>query len=191
MRILDKKKNWLVLPGGSDICPSLYGKKNFKSYTSEYSRKRDEHEVKLYKEAVAQGRPVFSICRGLQLVSALNGLTLIQNIRHTSSHDLLVRDVETDNFEGKRVMTNSIHHQLVWTENKLEGENFKVYGYTNISPIHEYQEDEEINCFIEPEIIHFPKTNSFGVQGHPENMDYSKAYEPMMDYLNDLLKKLF
>lgn len=99
---------------------------------------------------------------------------MIQDIRHTSSHDLLVRNVENDLFD-ERKLVNSIHHQIPWTENKLEGENFKVYGYTNISPIHEYQDGEEINCVIEPEIIHFPKTNSFGVQFHPNHFGVVKS----------------
>jgi len=65
MNYLKKTGNWLVLPGGSDICPSLYGKQNFTSYVSEYSRSRDQKEVEAYHKAVKEGRPVFGICRGL------------------------------------------------------------------------------------------------------------------------------
>lgn len=124
-------------------------------------------------------------------MSALNGLTLIQNIRHPSSHTITVRDLDSNEFEGVECHVNSIHHQIPWTNNKLEGKNFKVYGYTQLSPIHEYQEDEKITCFIEPEIIHFPKTNSIGVQFHPEMMGTYGSYKDIQSYLERLINKLF
>jgi len=182
-------KDVLILPGGSDIDPSIYGKKNYKSHISEYSLERDKREIALYKDAVKKGKPVFGICRGLQLISALNGLTLIQDMNHFSSHPITVRDDDM-NFT-KEIIVNNAHHQCVWTENKLEGDNFVVYGYTNLSKNHHYQEDEIIHCTVEPEIIWFPKTKSLGVQFHPEWMTTGCTYTDCLDYLQKLANKLF
>ncbi len=190
-------KDVLVLPGGSDIDPSIYKKENYKSHISEYSMERDKREIALYKAAVKKGKPVFGICRGLQLISALNGLSLIQHMGHPSSHLITVRD-EDMNFT-KEILVNNAHHQCVWTENKLEGDNFVVYGYTNLSKNHHYQEDEIIHCTVEPEIIWFPETKSLGVQFHPEWMSAcgdvtyydNNNYLKTLDYLQKLANKLF
>jgi putative glutamine amidotransferase len=174
----------LILPGGSDICPSLYGKKNYKSYVSDYSILRDMEEAAMYQKALEKGQPVIGICRGMQLMSALNGLTLIQNIHHPGGHSITVEPLKENNVES--VYVNSLHHQLVWTENKLETEKFKVYGHCSLSDVHDYQKDEKVECTIEPEIIYFPETRSLGVQFHPEMMYDGKRYADVLNYLVEL-----
>jgi gamma-glutamyl-gamma-aminobutyrate hydrolase PuuD len=199
--IIDKA--WLVLPGGSDINPAIYKKPNYKSYVSTHSKYRDKQEIANYKKAIKQGRPILGICRGHQLISALNGLTLIQDMNHPVSHEIYVRDLKTDKFT-KKVKVNSAHHQLVWTNNKLEGDDFKVYGHCLLSKHHYYDLRVSPIVTIEPEIIHFPKINALGVQFHPEWMtpmphdmeffeydDDSRYYNPVLDYLKDLINKLF
>jgi len=176
-------KDFAILPGGSDICPSLYNKKNYKSHISNFTRQTDEAHISLYNKAVKRGQPIFGICRGLQLLSALNGLTLIQDLRHPSYHELTIRDLDTNEFRDK-IQVNSIHHQLVYTNNQLEGENFKVYGYCKLSPYYDYQENETIKVDFEPEIIVFPKIRAIGVQFHPEMMDNN--YEDTLNYLEQL-----
>ncbi|XAI97307.1 SNO glutamine amidotransferase family protein [Leptolyngbya phage Lbo-JY46] len=182
-------KDWLILPGGSDINPEIYGKKNYKSYVSDYSKQRDAKEIEEYRKAVSEGRPILGICRGHQLISALNGLTLIQDMSHGMEHYIQVRNLETDEFD-RRIKVNDAHHQLVYTNNELEGENFKVYGYCKLSKHHLYQEDEEVQVEIEPEIIHFPKINALGVQFHPEWM-VRGSYNKTLSYLEQLVNKLF
>lgn len=185
MKLLEKE-NFLVLPGGSDIDPRIYGKENYKSYVSDYSLRKDIKEMALYKDAIDRKQPVFGICRGMQLAAALNDLTLIQDIDHPASHNIQL--IGLDNSLSERAQVNSIHHQLVWTENKLETENFKVYGYCKLSKHHDYQKDEPVDCIIEPEIIYFPKTNTLGVQFHPEMMSHGTTYNKIIDYLYDFVK---
>lgn len=183
--------DWLVLPGGSDISPSIYNKENYKSYVNAYSMRRDIDEMQDYNKAVKEGRPIFGICRGLQLISALNGLSLIQNMTHPMNHRVSAYNDKTGEYDTTLIVNNA-HHQCVWTENVLETEDFKVYGHTSMSPYHEYQENQEIECKFEPEIIYFPKTRAIGVQFHPEWMNYSDPqHKQTLDYLDTLINKLF
>ena len=151
---------------------------------------RDVKETHSFNKAVKEGRFIFGVCRGLQLMSALNGLTLIQDMSHGGSHPIKVRNLVTNEFT-ETLSVNNIHHQCVWTNNALEGitstgKAFKVYGYCNLSKKHHYQEGEEIVCFVEPEIIYFPETRSLGCQFHPEMMSRG----PVLDYLDALLEKI-
>ena len=90
----------IVFSGGADISPSLYGEKNYASYVNPH---RDSVEQDVYKFA-GGNIPVFGICRGHQLLNALAGGKLTQNIRrpHGSRHYL-------DN----GLVVNSYHHQGV------------------------------------------------------------------------------
>lgn len=183
-----KKEGWLVLPGGADIHPAIYGKENHYSHISSYSVRRDAIEVKEYTDAVKKGTPIFGICRGMQLLSAVNGLTLIQDMSHGGYHNIQAYDFRSNRYD-KKIEVNNAHHQCVWTENKLEGDNFKVYGYCSISPYHRYQENEEIQCTVEPEIIHFPKVKAIATQFHPEWMGFTED-SPTLQYLEDLINKI-
>ncbi|TXI86786.1 MAG: hypothetical protein E6Q36_08600 [Chryseobacterium sp.] len=184
-----EKEGWLILYGGADIDPKIYNKENYKSYISSYSIQRDKQEIQEYKAAVKKGRPIFGICRGMQLMSALNGLSLIQDMSHGGTHWIKALNTKDGTFNTDLVVNNA-HHQCVWTENKLEGDRFKIYGYCNISPYHHYQEKEIVDCKVEPEIMYFPKVKGFGTQFHPEWMgDIEK--EETLQYLENTINTLF
>jgi gamma-glutamyl-gamma-aminobutyrate hydrolase PuuD len=108
---------------------------------------------------------------------------------HPGQHSIKVKDIDTNLFT-KEIAVNNIHHQCVWTENKLVGDNFEVYGFCSLSKKHHYQEDEQIQCEFEPEIIWFPKVKALGVQFHPEMMD-NMSWKDTISYLEKLVNKLF
>jgi len=69
----------LLLAGGTDVDPALYG--DFReSQTDESDPVRDALESALLREALHRDLPVFGICRGLQLLNAVLGGTLIQHV---------------------------------------------------------------------------------------------------------------
>lgn len=51
-------KDFVILPGGADINPKLYGKKNL---ASSYSDATDAAHIAMYKNAVKKGKPLLGI----------------------------------------------------------------------------------------------------------------------------------
>lgn len=70
----------LVLQGGNDVAPETYGESPL---TIEWrgDAVRDQYEAELISAFSAAGKPVFGICRGLQMLNVANGGTLWQDIR--------------------------------------------------------------------------------------------------------------
>lgn len=69
----------LVLHGGADVWPGSYGEEPLRE-SWRGDRIRDEYETALVKAFVAAGKPVFGVCRGLQLINVAFGGTLLQDI---------------------------------------------------------------------------------------------------------------
>lgn len=113
----------LVLTGGGDIDPALYGEQPHE-HTEEPDRERDRIEIELLREALRLDLPVLAICRGMQLLNVFHGGTLHQHLEghrkksedradpvHGVSIDkesLMARIARTESWE-----VNSRHHQAV------------------------------------------------------------------------------
>mgnify|MGYP000149055614 CR=1 FL=1 len=69
----------IVMHGGADVWPGSYGEEPLRpEWTGD--RVRDEYEMALVRAFSAAGKPVFGICRGLQLINVAFGGTLYQDI---------------------------------------------------------------------------------------------------------------
>lgn len=152
----------LVLTGGTDVDPALYGAERAPE-TDEPDRTRDDFEGELLRAAIARDVPVLAICRGLQLFNVVCGGTLIQHLPDTARHrqrtggepvhDVVVEGRMAEVFGAARVPVNSRHHQAIeWT-----GEGMVITARD--------AEDAVIEGFV------FPATKfAMGVQWHPEDM---------------------
>jgi putative glutamine amidotransferase len=111
----------LVLAGGSDLDPALYGAPPHPE-TDEPDGDRDSLETALLREALDRDFPVFAICRGLQLLNVALGGTLAQHIEGhrcpgqpavhpiaIAPHSRLKSILEVDEY-----VVNSRHHQCVY-----------------------------------------------------------------------------
>ncbi|NDH54477.1 MAG: gamma-glutamyl-gamma-aminobutyrate hydrolase family protein, partial [Betaproteobacteria bacterium] len=81
----------LVLHGGSDVWPGSYGETPLQERWNG-DRNRDEYEIALVRAFANAGKPVFGICRGLQLINVAFGGTLYQDIPTQRPQALVHRD---------------------------------------------------------------------------------------------------
>jgi putative glutamine amidotransferase len=68
----------LLLSGGSDIDPAIYGEAPHP--TSQWKRERDDFELALTRAALERDKPLLAICRGQQVLNVAAGGTLVQDI---------------------------------------------------------------------------------------------------------------
>ncbi len=126
---LFERLDGLVLSGGGDIDPTVYGK-TIGSKIMAMDRNRDMIEIKLMQLAAGEEKPVLAICRGMQVMNVAMGGTMIQDIdselpeadKHSyfkgypRDHIAHSVKVEEDSRLAKIlgspiVKTNSLHHQ--------------------------------------------------------------------------------
>ncbi len=89
----------LLLTGGGDVDPALYGREGAPAVLVD--RERDDYELALLRAALARDLPVLGICRGLQLLNVAQGGTL-RNIRDVPELDA-VHGIRVDNLAGHEV----------------------------------------------------------------------------------------
>jgi putative glutamine amidotransferase len=77
----------LVLSGGGDIEPALYGAARNPA-TGPAGAARDTAELELCRHALASGLPLLGICRGLQVINVTLGGTLHQHLPDVVGGDL-------------------------------------------------------------------------------------------------------
>jgi len=104
----------VIFTGGSDISPRLYGEKNTHSYCN---IGRDERELEIFTLCLKYGIKMFGVCRGHQLLNALSGGKLVQDLRtfkesHGGYHELIITEPDSV-IGGIYTEVNSIHHQGV------------------------------------------------------------------------------
>ena len=70
----------LLLTGGADVYPGVYGKEHDTARCGSFDRRRDSLEFKLIKMAFDRKMPVLGVCRGEQILNVAGGGTLYVDI---------------------------------------------------------------------------------------------------------------
>lgn len=115
-----------LFTGGQDVGPSVYGEMEVLPLVT--CPKRDELELKILQAALAQDKPVFGICRGLQFINAALGGTLWQDLpsQHPSAtvhrqgkpynrptHSVRLAGPLADLLGKNELGVNTLHHQAI------------------------------------------------------------------------------
>jgi putative glutamine amidotransferase len=121
----------LMLTGGADIDPALYGQAPH-ARLGRVSRPRDDFEIALCREALRRNLPILAICRGHQVLNVATGGTLVQDIPSESAGDVdhdpkrprrdrvhevrILKGSRLRRLLGKETLgVNSFHHQAIRT----------------------------------------------------------------------------
>lgn len=120
----------LLLVGGFDIDPREFGEEVLPE-CGEIETDRDATELALTRWALGDGRPIFGICRGIQVLNVAAGGSLYQdigsqlvtNLKHDYGNregHLLAHEIDIEpNTRVRRllgadqILVNSLHHQSV------------------------------------------------------------------------------
>ncbi|MFA6457335.1 MAG: gamma-glutamyl-gamma-aminobutyrate hydrolase family protein [Bacteroidota bacterium] len=163
------KCSGIVLSGGIDIHPKLYGNKklNYPNAPETFNEERDEFEIKVFHTSQKIGLPLLAICRGMQLVNACLGGTLLQDLEesnksnHRKQHaidSIHGITIERNSFLFSICNTttetiNSAHHQGI--DLLAPGLRVSAWSSDGVAEVL-----ERIDAHNHPFFL--------GVQGHPE-----------------------
>lgn len=172
LRELLSRLDGILMSGGNDVSPEMYGetKRDSSRYTSKL---RDTADSIALKHALANGLPVLAICRGLQLVNVYMGGTLYQNIKEdvpgalNHEHSTEVKNFEEDAHkitidrdsklfsivQQEVIGTNTLHRQAI----KDLGRCLKVTARSDDGIIEAIESINEESFLI-------------GIQAHPESL---------------------
>jgi putative glutamine amidotransferase len=168
----------LLLAGGGDIHPALYGAEAT-SRTARTWLDRDNFEAALVASAIERGMPVLGICRGMQLLNVALGGDLVQHLpevvgseRHLrtpgefSDHEVRLEhgSLAERAIGGDRTTVRSHHHQGV---GEL-GEGLMATGWS--------VEDDVVEA-IEMPAVDFV----LGVLWHPEEDERSRVIRAFVE----------
>lgn len=104
----------LVLVGGGDIDPQLYGQEIAHKSVSGIDAERDEMELFLACEALTRDMPILAICRGHQVLNVAMGGTLWQDI------EALMPNGQQHSWFGQNRPRNETPHRVtISAESKL------------------------------------------------------------------------
>ena len=70
----------IVLPGGGDVNPELYGQINDEKVVHGVNKAQDKFDLAVLNHALDSNKPVFGICRGMQLINVALGGTLVMHL---------------------------------------------------------------------------------------------------------------
>ncbi len=154
--------------GGADIAPERYGEQPHKALGDTIPQ-RDEYEFRMFEKIFNTGKPLFAICRGMQLCNCALGGKLFQDLPSQRPTDIQHRCKTTTYGQthyarfidgnylhgvlgGNSFTVNSYHHQAI----KELGEGLAVMA-------------EAPDGIIEA-VYHTGERILWGFQWHPERM---------------------
>ena len=161
----------ILVPGGIDVDPALFHEERH-PLCGESDMAYDLFQISVIQKTLAAGKPLFGICRGLQVINVAFGGTLYQDIslagdnvlghvqpqyRNVATHKVTIADDSMlQMLLGEELEVNSFHHQVI---HEL-GRGLKAVAWAEDGLI------EGIESDVYPNLL--------AVQWHPENFIMNK-----------------
>jgi putative glutamine amidotransferase len=120
-----------VFSGGQDVDPQYYGEALLR-FSNEIYPPRDQLELRLLRAVMNRDKPIFGVCRGLQLINVALGGTLYQDIDQQVKREFQIQHFQQNNYEfpvhqvnieknsrlyeiigTETIRVNSMHHQAI------------------------------------------------------------------------------
>ncbi|QVI35716.1 gamma-glutamyl-gamma-aminobutyrate hydrolase [Lacticaseibacillus chiayiensis] len=175
----------LVLPGGPDVDPTFYHEEPIQAM-GRATYQKDRFEIALIKATLKARKPIFAICRGIQILNVALGGTLYQDlpsqnpkatIRHSQAapgqwpthHVAIKPGSHLASLVGTSSYVNSRHHQAV----KDVASELKVTAQAPDGVV-EAVESKDSDLIL-------------GVQWHPENM--WPSFSDQLPLFRDIVKR--
>ena len=173
----------LLIVGGPDVTPTLYAE-YIQQDCGDFDYERDIWEIMLIKKFMAVEKPIFGICRGMQVINVALGGTLIQhmdaksydkhwhNIKrpHQKAHVVKVHGPRLTEILGQTTYVNSFHHQCI----------NKFAPLLKTDTEHAYSND------VVPEAFYNQEHKLLGVQWHPEMLKNDEATNKLINFFLSL-----
>jgi putative glutamine amidotransferase len=171
MQAIFDRVDGILLPGGGDVEPKIYNghKKVVRLWGIDPTR--DRTEIYMTRAAVSQSKPIFAICRGIQVMNVALGGTLWEDILS------LVPD-SIDHDQPDKMPRNHLSHTVTLSEDsgvaRSMGKTMSWVNSIHHQAIRDVANELEVTATAPDGIVEAAEVPghpfAIGVQWHPENL---------------------
>jgi putative glutamine amidotransferase len=180
LRAIYDRLDGVFLTGGVDVDPAAYGEERH-SHCERTDPARDWTELHLIRWALADHKPVFGVCRGIQAINVACGGSLYQDVGEQFPHAIKHNYFPTSANPARnylahpvRVASGSRVGRLLGVE-QIEVNSMHHQGIKRLAP------GLAATAFAPDGLVEAVETTDdrflIGVQWHPEEM--AEAHDPM------------
>lgn len=180
----------VIIQGGKDdVDENLYS-----SAEKQTINNRDHFEMEIIQQAISQNKPLFGICRGMQMINVALGGTLIPDLGHKNKIHLKTKDNNIDytKFNLENVDTELAHDIVISKQSPLYdifGEKIKVNSVHH-QAIDKLGQGLTVDAVSEDGVIEIVSNKDkkiLGVQFHPEFDLKNHNFKAIINYWLDAL----
>ena len=169
----------VVLAGGSDLDPQLYGQEPHQETTG-LRPERDAAELPLLREALDRDLPVLGICRGMQLMSVLAGGSLVQHLPEVVGHDRHRPAPGVYGLHDVRLAPGSRAHAILGDTVTVPSYHHQGLASAGSLTVTGWADDDT------PEVVEDPERRfALGVLWHPEAGDDPRLFQALVAAARD------
>jgi putative glutamine amidotransferase len=165
----------LLLSGGSDLDPSLYGA-DAHAETRHVRPERDRAELALLRGALARDLPVLAVCRGSQVLNVARGGDLVQHLPETVGNEAHRETAGMFSEHGVKVDPDSRLGGIVGDSVEVKSHHHQGYGELGEGlRVVARADDGTIEAVEDPE-----RRFAVGVLWHPEEGEDAALFEALV-----------